>query len=80
MAAGVSISDALLPRREQLAELVEDRVERAFRAEELAGLKLATRLLLIALAVIAIWLFVWVAPPRVLFLERSSRRSRCSPC
>ncbi|MGH6898337.1 MAG: adenylate/guanylate cyclase domain-containing protein [Geminicoccaceae bacterium] len=69
MAASVSISEPLPPRREQLAELVSDRVERAFRAEELAGLKLATRMLLIALAVIALWLFVWVAPPRVLFLE-----------
>jgi len=57
------------PRRAQLERLVSDRVERALRAEELAGLRLATRLLLVALAVIAIWLFVWVEPPRVLFLE-----------
>ena len=57
------------PRRAELERLVSDRVERAFRAEELAGLRLATHLLLAALAVIAVWLFVWVAPPRVLFLE-----------
>jgi adenylate cyclase len=57
------------PRRAQLERLVSDRVERAFRAEELAGLRLATRLFLAALAVIAVWLFVWVAPPRVFFLE-----------
>jgi adenylate cyclase len=69
MAASVSISDSLPAGREQLTQLVSDRVERAFRLEELAGLKLATRMLLIALAVIALWLFVWVAPPRVLFLE-----------
>ena len=69
MAASVSISDSLPSGREQLTQLVSDRVERAFRVEELAGLKLATRMLLIALAVIALWLFVWVAPPRVLFLE-----------
>jgi adenylate cyclase len=69
IAATTTLVEPLEPRRAELERLVSDRVERAFRAEELAGLKLATRVLLVALAVIAVWLFVWVAPPRVLFLE-----------
>jgi adenylate cyclase len=71
MAVAVSTTTAepLEPRRAQLERLVSDPVEQAFRAEELAGLRLATRMLLIALAVIALWLFVWVAPPEVFFLE-----------
>jgi adenylate cyclase len=69
MAVSTTIAEPFEPRRAQLERLVSDRVEDAFRAEELAGLRLATRLLLAALAVIAIWLFVWVARPRVLFLE-----------
>jgi adenylate cyclase len=69
MAASITIAEPLEPRRAQLERMVSAPVERAFRAEELAGLRLATRMLLIALAVIALWLYVWVAPPRVLFLE-----------
>jgi adenylate cyclase len=69
MAVSTTVAEPLEPRRSEIERLVSDRVERAFRAEELAGLKLATRLLLVALAVIALWLFLWVAPPRVLFLE-----------
>ena len=68
MAASVTIAEAP-PRREQVERLVSDRVEQAFRAEELAGLRLATYALLIALALIALWLFVWVTPPRLYFLE-----------
>ncbi|MGH6903707.1 MAG: adenylate/guanylate cyclase domain-containing protein, partial [Geminicoccaceae bacterium] len=69
MAVSTTVAEPLEPRRSEIERLVSDRVERAFRAEELAGLKLATRMLLIALAVIGVWLFVWVAPPRILFLE-----------
>jgi adenylate cyclase len=70
MATAVStITAEPQPRRAELERLVSGRVERAFRAEERAGLRLATRLLLAALAVIGVWLFVWVEPQRVLFLE-----------
>jgi adenylate cyclase len=69
MATTSSIAEPSPPRRAELERLVSDRVERAFQAEELAGLKLATWLFLGAIAVIALWLFTWVAAPRVLFLE-----------
>jgi adenylate cyclase len=70
MATAVStITAEPQPRRAELERLVSGRVERAFRAEERAGLRLATHLLLAALAVIGVWLFVWVEPQRVLFLE-----------
>ena len=69
MAVSTTVAEPLEPRRAQLERLVSDRVARALRAEELAGLRLATRLLIAAVAVIALWLFYWVAPPQVLFLE-----------
>jgi len=56
-------------RRQQVERLVSTRLDAAFRTEELAGLKVATRALLIALAIIALWLFIWVSPPRLYFLE-----------
>lgn len=46
-----------------------ERLRAAFRAEELAGLELAARARLIALVVIAVWLFVWTSPPRTFLLE-----------
>ena len=39
-------------RRQQVEQLVSTRLDAAFRAEELAGLKVATRALLIALAIL----------------------------
>jgi hypothetical protein len=68
MAARVTIGEAP-PRRAQLEQLVSSRLEPAFRAEELAGLRLATRALLVALALIALWLSAWVVAPRLYFLE-----------
>ena len=56
-------------RRERLERLVSKRVGDAFRAEQLAAVRLATRAQLVALAVIALWLFVWVGAPRIYFLE-----------
>ncbi|MDH3970104.1 MAG: hypothetical protein OEU56_24105, partial [Rhodospirillales bacterium] len=46
-----------------------DRLLAAFRAEELAGLKLAAQARLVALVVVAVWLFVWTKPPRTEVLE-----------
>jgi adenylate cyclase len=69
MAHAATITDEIGGRRQRVERLVSERLAEAFRAEELAGLRLATRAQLIALAVIALWLFVWVAPPRVFFLE-----------
>jgi adenylate cyclase len=69
MAHAATMTDQIGGRRQRVERLVSERLAEAFRAEELAGLKLATRAKLIALAVIAFWLFVWVAPPRVFFLE-----------
>ncbi len=45
------------------------RLELAFREEELAGLKLAARARLVALVVVAVWLFVWTPPGRAYILE-----------
>ena len=56
-------------RRERVERLVSKRVEDAFRSEQLAAVRLATRAQLIALAVIALWLYVWVGAPRIYFLE-----------
>ncbi len=56
-------------RRERVERLVSGRLEAAFRIERLAALRLATRARLGALVVIALWLFVWVSPPRIYFLE-----------
>ncbi len=69
MAQAASLSSQLGGRRERVERLVSERLEKAFRAEQRAGLRLATRALLIALAVTALWLFVWVDPPRIYFLE-----------
>jgi adenylate cyclase len=69
MAHAATITGQIGGRRQRIERLVSERLAEAFRAEELAGLKLATRAKLIALAVIAFWLFVWVTPPRVFFLE-----------
>ncbi len=69
MAQAATITGQIDGRRQRVEQLVSERLAEAFRAEELAGLKLATRAQLIALAVIALWLFVWVPPPRVFFLE-----------
>ena len=46
-----------------------ERLEQAFRAEELAGLRLAARARLMALVVVAVWLFVWTKPERTYILE-----------
>ncbi len=46
-----------------------DRLEQAFRKEELAGLKLAARARLMALVVVAVWLFIWTDPQRTYILE-----------
>ena len=45
------------------------RLEAAFAEEELAGLRLIVRARLVALAVVAVWLFIWVQAPRVYYLE-----------
>jgi len=49
--------------------LHSERLQRAFRDEERAAVALATRAQIVTLVVIAVWLFVWVPPPRVYFLE-----------
>jgi adenylate cyclase len=69
MAQAATLASQLGGRRERVERLVSKRVEDAFRAEQLAGLRLATRAQLIGLAVIAAWLYVWVGPPRIYFLE-----------
>jgi adenylate cyclase len=69
MAQAATVAGTIGGRRQRVERLVSERLADAFRAEELAGLKLATRAKLIALVVIAFWLFVWVPPPRVFFLE-----------
>jgi adenylate cyclase len=56
-------------RRERVERLVSNRLDSAFRAEQLAAVRLATRAKLIALVVIALWLMVWVDAPRIYFLE-----------
>jgi hypothetical protein len=80
MAISTTVAEPLEPRRSQIERLVSDRVEQAFRAEELAGLRLATRLLLIALAVIALWLFAGSRRRACSFSRRSWRCTRCSRC
>ena len=52
-----------------LAERRETRLAEAFRLEELAGLKLAARARLVALVVVAVWLFFWTSPPETAYLE-----------
>ncbi len=69
MAQTAHITRPIGSRRERAEHLVTARLEQAFRAEELAGLKLAMRAQLIALIVIAGWLFVWVDGPRLYFIE-----------
>ncbi len=69
MAQTAILASQLGGRRARVERLVSKRVEDAFRTEQLAGLRLATRAQLIALAVIATWLYVWVSPPRIYFLE-----------
>jgi adenylate cyclase len=46
-----------------------ERLQGAFRAEELAGLRLATLARLAALVVVAVWLFIWTDPPWTTVLE-----------
>ena len=46
-----------------------DRLERAFRAEQLAGLKLATKMRVVALAAVAVMLFFIVPVPMVFYYE-----------
>lgn len=69
MVQAATIAGPGAEQRQRVERLVSNRLDAAFQAEELAGLKVATRALLIALAIIAVWLFVWVSPPRVYFLE-----------
>jgi adenylate cyclase len=70
MARAATIDDPAAVRLERLHRLVAPQVDQALRAEELAGLELATRGLLLALVLTAGWLFVWVgAEPRLFFLE-----------
>jgi adenylate cyclase len=64
-----TLAPPVAKRQQQAHDLVSTHLDRAFHDEELAGLRLATRALLIALVVIAGWLFVWVSPPRLYFLE-----------
>ena len=65
----VTTASLVAEDRQRDEDLVSTRLAKAFRDEELVGLELATRALLIALVVIAIWLFVWIPPPRVYFHE-----------
>ncbi len=46
-----------------------ERLERAFRAEQLAGLKLATKMRVVALAAVAVMLFFIVPVPMVFYYE-----------
>ncbi len=69
MAQTATLTSPLGGRRERVERLVSKRVDDAFRAEQLAAVRLATRAKLIALAVIALWLLVWVGQPRIYFLE-----------
>ena len=52
-----------------LAERRDTRLAEAFRLEELAGLRLAARARLVALVVVAVWLFFWTSPPETVYLE-----------
>ena len=55
---------------DQAGETVQsDRLERAFRAEGLAGLKLATMVRMVALATVAVMLFYIVPVPMVFYYE-----------
>jgi adenylate cyclase len=56
-------------RRERVERLVSNRLDSAFRAEQLAAVRLASQAKLGALVVIALWLMVWVDAPRIYFLE-----------
>ncbi|MDJ0949005.1 MAG: adenylate/guanylate cyclase domain-containing protein [Alphaproteobacteria bacterium] len=56
-------------RRPRLEQRVLEQHAAAFQAEEMAGRRLATTALLTGIAVIAVWLFIQVGPPRVWFYQ-----------